>query len=81
MGLFSKRDPEAIVKKGGKYYCPFCGTDLDPIISQQAEATYSVFARMGPLAGAVSIDTVKQQIYTEQGVECSCGKFAKPLKK
>ena len=79
--LFSKGDPDTIVKKGGKYYCPACGADLDPIIANQANSMYSIYSRMGPIAGPVTMDMVKQQIYDLQGVQCTCGKFAKPRKK
>lgn len=81
MGLFSKRDPEAMIKKGGSYYCPFCGADLGPIILEEAKPVYQVFAQMGALASGVTLDTAKDQFIYKQGITCKCGKHVKPIRK
>ena len=79
MGLFSKRDPGAMIKKDGGYYCPFCGADLGSVILEEAKPVYQVFARMGAVAGMVTIDTVIDQFVYKQGITCTCGRHVKPI--
>jgi len=81
MGLFSKRDPESLINKHNTYYCPFCGKDLGPIIDEQAEPVYQVFANMGPLASSVTMQTARDQFIYQQGIDCPCGKHVKPINK
>ncbi len=77
MGLFSRKAKgEATVSalakgKGGR--CPHCGADLQPIVNKEAQPVYEVFARMGPLAGNMTIDVAREQVI-KQGLACSCGK-------
>ena len=81
MGLFSKKDPEMLIKRGSTYYCPFCGKDLCPVIDEQAGPVYQTFAMMGPMFSSVTMQTARDQFIYEQGIDCPCGKHVKPIKK
>ena len=82
MGLFSKKDPDAIVKAGGGMFrCPHCNADLNPIIDREAGPVHNVFSMMGPIASSVTKDTARDQFIYKQGITCSCGKKLKPCKK
>ena len=62
---------------GPLHRCPYCKTNLEPIINRDASAVLEVFRRMGQIGNAVTMETARKKVI-EQGTTCSnCGKTIK----
>jgi len=73
---------DEIVKKGGKFRCPYCKTDIMPILKEKAEQdSISMAQTVGIRVELVDRATFINGYLNETGATCSCGKDLKPCSK